>query len=621
MRYFNWIGALSLAVFGIACTGLSLAQGHVGRVTDWSSSRIIVSGGASIPSLMLAEKEQRVAFALSDRYRRVGFMPEYRDPPSFSSSSAVPEAPTAKVIDGMSAPDLPNRRIDWSVDLGAGNIAPYQYPAKYGFYPNATPDCVNDYVVFALDVAGVTSGQANLLGVNQLYSGANPTGFCGTSPHINWAYNGSTAGGKILSSPALSLDGTKVAYVESATGAAIFHVLTWHAGEGTSATTAAGPVSAGSCTPTSSCLLSITYSSNSTISDAFLPWVDYGNDKAFVASNNGRVYRISCVFHCPLNTNPTVDWNFRLPVAGTGGAAAKPIEVMYNSSARYLHVSDALGEVWTLNASGSTPSLAFGPFMVGGGGCTVTNPPGRNGTPTPCDANGKSFGVQAFSLDVTSQKLYAFSGNDGTPGASAVVVQMGADLSNPVRARVGLGSVGNTTTNADLHLGQMDNNYWGNSPSTGYLFLCGTGTSDTTPWRYRIGFANYPLMDSTAIQEQQQVNTPGIPCGHYSEFYNPNVNLQGNPNHHDLMLSSLIGSGYNGNVILDDISQVPGVVINFANYTGGVSGIVIDNSAATEPYPQASSIYFGTLKPLTAAAGTCSVGQSCAVKLSQLNLQ
>ena len=109
------------------------------------------------------------------------------------------------------------------------------FPAKYSFDINATPSCANDYVGFGLNVAGATPGQANLVGVNNLYSGAAPR-LCPANPTVNWAYNGSTAGGSVLTSPVISLDGRRIADEERTAGTAIFHVLAWKSGEGTAAT-------------------------------------------------------------------------------------------------------------------------------------------------------------------------------------------------------------------------------------------------------------------------------------------------------------------------------------------------------------------------------------------------
>jgi hypothetical protein len=51
------------------------------------------------------------------------------------------------------------------------------------------------------------------------------SGVCGLNPSVAWAYNVSTINGSILTSPALSMDGSQVAFIESAAGSATFHVL------------------------------------------------------------------------------------------------------------------------------------------------------------------------------------------------------------------------------------------------------------------------------------------------------------------------------------------------------------------------------------------------------------
>jgi hypothetical protein len=88
-----------------------------------------------------------------------------------------------------------------------------------------------------------SGGQANLVAFNNLYSGTG--GKCGNgNPTVLFSYDITTAtGGKIITAPVLSLDGKKIAFVESAGAVSIFHVLTWAsgAGNGTSATTSAVP--------------------------------------------------------------------------------------------------------------------------------------------------------------------------------------------------------------------------------------------------------------------------------------------------------------------------------------------------------------------------------------------
>lgn len=586
---------------------------HVGRVLDWSSHHVILSGGLVAADLDNARTEPRILYRLAER--------------NLSRASARTSSSRFGREDRRGG--RPVRRpkaatkIDWSIPLGAGIVAPNMYPAKFSFDINAAPSCANDYVVFALNVAGATPGQANLLGVNNLYSGTG--GSCGANPSIRFAYNGSTAAGAVLTSPVVSLDGKRIAYVESTGTTAVFHVLTWKASEGTSATAAVTPTLNGACTgtvaaPTSSCLKSITLSGTAgdTLSS---PWIDYQTDKAFVGTNDGKIHRISCVFNCALNTPPAIDWSFTLPVAGTGGAAAQPNGPVYDSPSGRLFVGDQLGELWVINAKGASPSLNAGPVMIGGGGCTVTNPPGRTGTPVPCTANGGSFGIAdpvIMDSSGVSQRIFAFSGNDGTAGASATVAQLKMDLTALVRVHVGQGSVGATIANWNLHTGAFDDAYFGATPSNGYLFLCGTGAANTQPFHYWLGFDAYPVMNSTPDGSLFRVMTPDIACSPYTEVFNPNINLRGVAGHHDLLVSALMGNtAATGLILLNDIST--GAIINgqatTVAYSGGVSGIVADNVSTVG---QASSLYFSTQGVVN--VGTCNNAR-CAVKLTQLNLQ
>jgi hypothetical protein len=581
---------------------------HVGRVVDWSYHHVTLSGGLPAADLDRAKAEPRILFRLAERNLPSASAEARR----FGPDGRAPRRPI-----------LPGRgmKIDWSIPLGAGIVAPNMFPAKYSFDINATPSCPGDYVVFGLNVAGATPGQANLVGVNNLYSGANPR-LCAANPTVTWAYNGSTAGGAVLTSPVISLDGKRIAYVESAAGATVFHVLALKATEGTAATVAVTPTLNGSCTgtvavPTSSCLKSVALSATST-DTLSSPWVDYQTDKAFVGTDDGKIYRISCVFACALNTQPLVDWVFTLPVAGTGGAAAKPNGPVYDFPSGRLFVGDQLGELWVISASGTSPSLNAGPVMIGGGGCTTTNPPGRTGTPAPCTASGGSFGIpDSVIMDSSgaSQRIFAFSGNDGTAGASAVVAQLRMDLTGLVRTHVGLGSVGNATTNVDIHSGTFDNKYFGAAPDTGELFVCGTGPGNTNPYHYWIGFTSYPVMNATPTGSiARNPTAPGLACSPYSEIFNPNINLGGND--HDLLISGLMGAGTNGQIITNDISS-GAIAIGLSNvsYPGGVSGVVVDNVSTSG---QASSVYFSTQGVVN--VGSCTNAR-CAVKLTQLALQ
>lgn len=657
---------------------------HVGVVVDWSHKHVVSSRGLSQRNVELARREPRLVQQLLERH-----LPAATTPRGQGGPSEIANQPRSR---------KKGLHVDWAVSLGAGNVPPNMSPAKYGFDANGTPDCNADYAVFGLNVAGVTGGQANMVGLDNLYSG--PGGFCAatiaaapngvsrsgnvvtvttTTAHgfsagvqvtiagvtdssfngtftitsilgptrftyaqtagnatsgggtatlqsatFKWAYNGSTAAGSVLTSPSISLDGKRIVYVESTASSSIFHVLTWVEGEGTSATASAAPAMAGTCTPSSSCLVSVTYSASATNSISS-PWIDYTNDKAYVGSDDGKIYRISCVFYCPLNTNPSVDWTFTLPVAGTGGPKPVPNGPVLDNLTGRLLVGDSLGELWSINITQNPPVLAASPIMVGGAGCTIANPPNRTGTPSPCTPVGLSYGiVDPVLLDISAGRVFAFSGNDGTNGSpnptSATVLQATELLASVVRTHVGRGSrsTSGTFANVDLHAGAFDNNYWGASPSTGSLFVCGTATNSSAPWHWKIGFTSYPTMNSSGTAIVARGFSAGNPCTPYTEVYNPNLDI--NPGvtgaQHDLLVSGVLVPGGTGYVITNDISSGT-ITAALATNTRptGTSAFVIDGFSTAG---EASSVYFSTLANDTVAP--CN-GVKCAVKLTQVGLQ
>ena len=179
-----------------------------------------------------------------------------------------------------------------------------------------------------------------------------------------------------------------------------------------------------------------------------------------------------------------------------------------------------------------------------------------------------------------------------------------------------MGSVANNTTNVNLHDGAFDDAYFGNTPNTGHLFMCGTAGNNTRPFHYWIGFTNYPVMNNAVTGSLLRRNVTGIPCTPYSEIFNPNLNLGGVAGHHDLLVSGLTAGGVSGLLVSNDIS-LGNITSNLraVNYPGGVSGIISDNTSTAA---QASSFYFSTLTNST--VGTCA-NTRCAVKLTQGTLQ
>jgi hypothetical protein len=518
-------------------------QTRIGIPQDWTQRHVVFHRQMLWQHPQLAA-EPRVLHQLIRK------MP-YSAVAAFSASDKVSANGTAAI------------QRDWNVNLGGGKVAFGMSPVKYGFDVNAAPSCTNDFAAFGLDVVGVTGGQANLVAFNNLYRG--PGGLCGTgAPSILFSYNTTTvAGGRIITSPVLSLDGTKIAFVESTGSSSIFHVLKWATGPGNgiSPTNSAAPGVGNSATMTS---LTYAPANNNARSS---PWVDYGRDEAYVTANDGRLYKITGVFQ----GTPTL------------AGAPWPVLVIANRTftapvldqvTRNLFFGDGRGVLWSVNAD--TPSTIQSR--------NVGNPGAFN-----------SVMLDGPIVDSTNGTVFAVSANDGT---SAVVVQADtATLALLRKARIGQGSSLGATVN--LYDGAFNNDYY-NDPSTGALFLCGTGAADTTPWRYFFTF-NGRIMRANPSSSRQILNAIDSRCSPITEFFNPNIGATGTDFFFWGMTRDCIG---NAGCIMSRTNADVTLTLTEAN---GTSAIIIDNISTAR---QASSIYF-----------TSQGGPRRAVKLTQNGLQ
>ena len=502
-------------------------QPRLGMPQDWTHSHVIFNRQVLSTHPSLANAEPRV---LQQFLRRAQSY--------FSTSNPLAAG------DPQGRPTVELKR-DWNVALGAGKVSFGMSPIKYGFDANAPPDCTNDYAAFGLNVAGVTGGQANFVGMNDLYSG--PGGLCGTgNPSLLFAYNTTTiAGGRIITSPVVSVDGTKIAFVESATGAAVFHVLTWAKGpgNGVSPTDSAAPGVGNSASMTSLTFAPITDSRSS-------PWVDYAADEAYVGADDGKLYKMTGVFKgTPTLAGPpwpvTVNANRRLTAP------------VLDHITRNIFIGDAQGFLWSINVDNPalTASLAVG--LSGALRAAILDGP---------------------LVDSGNGTVFAVSSNDG---ASAVVVQADtSSLAELRRGRIGAGST--TGTSVSIYDGAFSNNYF-NSPGTGGLFLCGTGAADITPWRYFFGFSGRIM--NTNASSAQLLQSTNARCSPITEFFNRNIGGAGTDFFFWSLTTECTGTGTAGCVI----SRNNFDVVTTADQPGGTSAIIIDNNSTAG---QASNIYF-----------------------------
>ncbi len=542
--------ALSLLVL---VSGLSAQlaedQPRFGIPQDWTHHHIVFNRRVLLDHPELARIEPRVLHQ---------FLRETR--PSSVSGTSVSAGQSPSATDS-------GVKRDWFVSLGGGTLAFGMSPAKFGFNPDPaiTPvSCANDYVVYGLDVVGVTGGQGNLVAFNNLYSGAVINGvnpLCGGAPSLMFSYNTSTvAGGKIATSPVLSLSGKKIAFVESGTNISVFHVLTWATGpgNGAGAATSAFPGAGNTASMTS-----LTYALTATNSYSS-PWIDYGSDVAYVGADDGKIYKITGVF----KGTPTLagaPW----PIPITVNRQLSP--VVLDLATNNLFLGDSLGVLWSVNT--------ISPLAPGGVHQLLV---------------GEGFAIKDGPLvDSSNGTVFAVAPSDGT---SAVLVQARAtNLNQLAKARIGKGSSGSPATSMDLYDGAFNNDYF-NVPSSGFIFVCGTGAADLTPWRYTFGFktGTPPIMKTAASSSAQILPSTASRCSPISEFFNPNITT-GGPTGTDFffwgMTADCFGADTHGCVMSKVANLNP---ITKVNETGGTSAITTDNFSTAG---QASSIYFSDLAP------------------------
>jgi len=524
-----WWVAL-LAVVPSMCAQEAAAPGHTGVPQDWSEGHIVFSRDALALHPDLMDREPRVLHQVMQRWQ----------PPNLGVFQGSQPLPTAAGNSGS--------HRDWSVSP-QGRLGPFRYAAKFSFDPGAQPDCTNDYVVFGLSSTS-TGTLANLVAFNNLYVNGAGTGFCTgkKAPTVLFAYDITTVpGGKITTSPILSEDGKKIGFVESIPGtsaSAIFHVLTWTAGEGAIGAAAM---------PTAMTSKPFSLSANDSASS---PWIDYSADIVYVGSDNGSVYKITGVFH----GTPTLSGN-PWPVGVSSNLhLTSPV---LDSGQGMLMVGSANGNLYQIN----TATGAFATVPVGAGFSRAI--------------------VAAPIVDVTNRTTFVVTADNGKSGAALEEVDT-VGLNVLATAGIGVGAFGSAIA-VTLNEPAVDNNYF-NDPSTGLIHLCGTSPTDTSPYQYAFGF-NARIMKTTATVAQALPTIPAAStaarCAGFTEFFNPNVG--GGTDYFFFGLTKdCTAPGVAGGCVAEFTDAAPSTILT-RTVSGGPSGIIVDNYSLL---PQASSIYF-----------------------------
>lgn len=523
---------------------------RIGVSQDWTQRQIVFTKDGLAKHPEVIDREPRVLHQAMQRWQI----------PDWGTFHAV-SLPT---VAEKKRPVHERFHRDWSVTLLGGTMRKNQFPAKYSYDAAAPPDCVKDYAVFGLAFVSSLGGNANFIGFNNLYSNPAGTGFCtgtgstGDGPSVRFAYDVTTLpNGKVMTSPVISEDGMKIAFVESQPGpspAASFHVLTWTAGQGTLTAAAV---------PTAMTTLALSTTADDIYSS---PWVDYTNDIAYVATDDGEIWAITPVFRgtpalagAPWPVTPHTGYHLTAPVL--------------DSVHGLLMVGCFDGFLYQINvATGAVTGFQIG--VTAGDGSGIAGPPIVDIT------NGTTFAV-------TGNVVSTINGNATIPGAALV------QFDTTTLAPMAVGSIGIGGTTGDklrLYQPALNNDYF-NDPTTGKITLCGTGIIDTSPWQYSFGFTAPATMDTIGTPNQLSTSTTDV-CTGWTEFYNLPLNV-------DFLFFGLSGDctllgGINASttgcvVALNSDSAIPTAT---SAVNAGPSGIIVDNYS--NDY-EASSIYFGSV--------------------------
>jgi hypothetical protein len=584
---------LLLVLLILAVSQFVRAQGqedHVGLPIDWSSRHIVFTNGASpeVAALQARDVRSWVNWA-----QRTAWM--------FPREPWDPFPPLPPIT-------IPRRhmRVDWAMPLGTlGGMPLGETPAKYSFNVNSTPSCANDFVVYTI-AATPGAGQANIVAFNNLYTGTSSTS-CGalTQPTYMFAYALGTAGSSL--SPTLSLNGTKVAFLESgneggASTPAYFDVVTWVSGQGTSATVPCVIAGAGTgCSGTTLTRLNFTNSGVSgcgtgTSDSDSSAYVDYASDSAYVGADNGMLYRIHPVF----TGTPAVQFCI------TVNANKLLTSPVYDQVTNEVFVSDG----HSLYA-----------FKVGSSAFTLAN--------SVTIASGSAVSTVPIILspivDSTNGFVYVFSSADSTNTNSVVAqvpIQSGGTLGTPATAAIGPAATVNTTYVLD---GDFNNVYYSSGPTNANatLYACGTQTGAATlPSLYAISFQSNGTMNNPPVMSNNKNiyggNTNAGSCSPLLDFFDGTNDR--------LFVGAGAPNATNGANLVTEWLVNTRITSNTASPTstatnewGGTSAFTVDN-VSTEA--QAASIYFGTqAKGTSGTAPACPSGQYCAIKLTQSALQ
>jgi hypothetical protein len=585
------------------------------------------------------------------------------------------------------ATNLANAILRFTSTLGAAGIANSPAAGQVTVDASSTGTDGNLIAVAATTAgfswaAGGTltggAGQSSIFALNNLYSTqGGAAGFCGNSgPSIMWSYQTSTLAtkGGSVTSPVISGDGTKIAYVETSTSGAVLHLLKWKSGEGTgvgdaatpATTLAAGQNWVSNCPAANSCIANLTFNGGAADQDTnSSPFYDYNTDNLYIGDNNGKLHKFSGVFLGTPAEITSGGWPFAVTAAGI--ILSSP--VMDNSSHNIFvganngtlsYVKEVGSVTGTCSGGGNaTPCLGLSLGATTGAITTINVTTGANATANGTAASGAV--VDAPIVDGSVGVLFVVNGTETGANHGTMIetnTALGSGTAGSVLANQRIGGDAGPPNASPLHTGAFDNAYLNSAGGTGSLYVCGkeqvTG-HNSRPAIYKFaltaGIMTTVPSGTTTNELLGIVSNSTEDCSPVTEiqngakeyiFFSVGNNANNGTNNGGTGLPDAIPvnspcfTDQAGCLISIEIDSAflptwpPTLVTHTISLPSGgtgasTGGIIVDNVSASS---QASSIYFALT--VNAASGTgnpglpeCNghTGVGCTVKLTQAALQ
>jgi hypothetical protein len=519
---------------------------------------------------------------------------------------------------------------------GTGAVNANTFPAKFSFATTNTPTC-SDYVVYPTGGTGAT-----LIAYNNIYTGTCTTG---NVPNVAWAYNTGN-GGAVTSvlSPALSIDGTQVAYIQTnSSNQAELVVL--KPSPGTNNGTAGSPAAATyvsnssyrACTAPCYTIIPFGNSANDTNSS---PYYVYGSlDTLYVGDNSGQLHEFTGVF----NGTPGEVTGGNWPIA-VGSSSDILTDPVYDPVSGNIFVADSGGYLYSYSASTALEVMKSSQLTNSGATTGIVDGPLLDSSTEEVyvfvgdDSNTASGSINYTCANATGcNGVFQFAAGNTTTGTGACVAGSNTTWSTGTNCGVEAVFGKATTTTLKIYDGTFDHIYEVGTGGTGNLWACSANASSEPRLSYVTIQNNGSIVPSgdviSANQTGTNVFTPitgltsaAASCSPVTEFWGSGG---GNT---DYIYAAVTASGtetgcsgaclYNFVVATGGTATTAGTLSAPSNATagiasaGGASGIIVDNLSTAAG---GSQVYYSNLAAQS-CSGTAATGSgtgSCAVQTSQ----